>query len=148
MSEDYSDQDLTRLPKAEFGFPGPLRDKLVAAILAGVKTSTTGLVADYIVCGEELPVVGERAVVIDSQGRDVAILEVTAVDVRPLGQVDLQHVLDEGEGHRSIAEWRADHEDYWHSPEMREAMGDPGFTVNDATETVLERFRLLTVLPR
>jgi uncharacterized protein YhfF len=35
------------LPLAEFGFPGPLRDQLVAAILAGDKTTTTGLVADY-----------------------------------------------------------------------------------------------------
>lgn len=29
------------LPKAEFAFPGPLRDQLVAAILDGTKTSTT-----------------------------------------------------------------------------------------------------------
>jgi uncharacterized protein YhfF len=35
------------LPVAEFAFPGPLRDQLVAAILAGEKTTTTGLVADY-----------------------------------------------------------------------------------------------------
>jgi hypothetical protein len=35
------------LPVAEFAFPGPLRDQLVAAILAGAKAATTGLVADY-----------------------------------------------------------------------------------------------------
>ena len=35
------------LPVVEFAFPGPLRDQLVAAILAGEKTTTTGLVADY-----------------------------------------------------------------------------------------------------
>ena len=35
------------LPIAEFAFPGPLRDQLVAAILDGTKTTTTGLVADY-----------------------------------------------------------------------------------------------------
>ena len=35
------------LPVAEFGFPGPLRDLHVAAILDGTKTTTTGLVADY-----------------------------------------------------------------------------------------------------
>jgi hypothetical protein len=34
------------MDKAEFGFPGPLRDQLVGAILAGTKTSTTGLVVD------------------------------------------------------------------------------------------------------
>jgi hypothetical protein len=33
------------LPVAEFAFPGPLRDQLVAAILAGEKTTTSGLVS-------------------------------------------------------------------------------------------------------
>ena len=40
---------------AEFGFPGPLRDKLVAAILDGAKTSTTALVVEYEQDGEALP---------------------------------------------------------------------------------------------
>ena len=34
------------LPLAEFAFPGPLRDALVAAILDGTKTSTTSLAVD------------------------------------------------------------------------------------------------------
>ncbi|HEX5993959.1 MAG TPA: hypothetical protein VFY84_02325 [Jiangellales bacterium] len=33
----------TDLPTFEFAFPGPLRDKLVAAVLDGTKTATTGL---------------------------------------------------------------------------------------------------------
>src|SRR5580700_10241980 len=48
------------LPVAEFAFPGPLRDQLVAAILAGVKTTTTGLVADYEHENEPLPGPGLR----------------------------------------------------------------------------------------
>jgi len=36
-----------QLPAAEFGFLGELRDRLVAAILEGEKTSTTGLYAEY-----------------------------------------------------------------------------------------------------
>lgn len=39
--------DVAELPKAEFAFPGPLRDRLVAAVLDGSKTATTGLVAEY-----------------------------------------------------------------------------------------------------
>jgi hypothetical protein len=46
------------LPVAEFTFPGPLRDQLVAAILAGEKTTTTGLVAEYERENEPLPVPG------------------------------------------------------------------------------------------
>ncbi|MEV5978049.1 ASCH domain-containing protein [Streptomyces sp. NPDC052114] len=132
------------LPKAEFAFPGPLRDQLVAAILDGSKTSTTGLLADYENDGEPLPAVGERAVVVDSADRPVAVVETTAVRVVPLSDVDLAHAVDEGEGYTTVADWRAGHERFWHSAEMRAALGDPGFTVDDATRVVLERFRIVS----
>ncbi|PIM73994.1 RNA-binding protein [Streptomyces sp. JV178] len=134
------------LPTAEFAFPGPLRDRLVAAILDGAKTSTTGLVVDYEHEGEALPAVGDRSVVVDSDERPVAVIEVTGVRVVPLADVDLAHVVDEGEGHTSVAEWREGHERFWHSEEMRAALGDPGFTVDDTTPAVLERFRLIADL--
>lgn len=130
---------------AEFAFPGPLRDKLVAAILRGDKTSTTGLVAEYEKYGEDLPVVGERELVIDSAGEGVAVLETTELRVLPLSEVDLQHALDEGEGFASVAEWRADHEAYWQSEEMRAAMEDPEFTVDDTTLVVATRFTIVAV---
>ncbi|WP_411119707.1 ASCH domain-containing protein [Streptomyces sp. 058-1L] len=127
-------------------FPGPLRDRLVAAVLSGEKVTTSGLLAEYELEGEELPPVGERSALIDSEGREVAVLEMTEVRVLPLGEVDLQHALDEGEGYRSVAEWRAGHEAFWHGEEMREAMGDPSFTVDDGTMIVAERFRVVRVL--
>ncbi|MGP7998976.1 MAG: hypothetical protein ACLPKI_16910 [Streptosporangiaceae bacterium] len=79
------------LPPAEFAFPGPLRDQLVAAILAGEKTTTTALVADYEHEGEPLP----------------------------------------------------GHEEFWPSAEVRDALGDPGFTVHDGTLVVAQAFRLV-----
>lgn len=135
--------DHSALPLAEFGFPGALRDKLVAAILAGEKTSTTGLLVDYEVGGEPLPVVGARQTVVDSDMRPVAVIEVTEVRTLPLRDVDWPHVRDEGEGDESIASWRAGHEEFWHSPEMREALGDPDFEVDDETIVVAERFRVV-----
>jgi hypothetical protein len=51
------------LPVAEFAFPGPLRDQLVAAILSGGKTTTTGLLAGYERDGEPLPRPGSRQAV-------------------------------------------------------------------------------------
>jgi uncharacterized protein YhfF len=131
------------LPVAEFAFPGPLRDQLVAAILAGQKTTTSGLVADYENEGEPLPHPGLRQVVVDSAGHPVAVIETTAVRVIRLGDVDLAHALGEGEGYTSVAEWRAGHERFWHSAEMRESLGDPGFTVDDETLVVAEEFRLV-----
>ncbi|WP_354639439.1 ASCH domain-containing protein [Kitasatospora camelliae] len=131
------------LPKAEFAFPGPLRDQLVTAILDGVKTSTTGVLAEYEKYEEPLPVVGQRQVVVDSADRPVAVIELTEVRVAPLAEVDLQHAVDEGEGYTTVAEWRAGHERFWHGAEVREAMQDPEFTVDDTTQLVLERFRLV-----
>jgi len=131
------------LPVAEFAFPGPLRDQLVAAILAGEKTTTTGLVADYEHENDPLPAPGLRQVVVDSAGRGVAVIETTAVRVIPLADVDLDHALGEGEGFTSVAQWRAGHEQFWHSAEMRKALGDPAFTVGDDTLVVVEEFRLI-----
>ncbi|MEE1784986.1 ASCH domain-containing protein [Streptomyces sp. SP17BM10] len=140
------DPDVAGLRPFELAFPGPLRDALVAAVLSGAKTSTTGLVADYEHAGDPLPRPGEHTAVIDSTGRAVAVIETTDVRVVPLADVDLQHALDEGEGYTTVAHWRSTHERFWHGPEMRAALGDPGFTVDDSTPVVLERFRLLADL--
>jgi uncharacterized protein YhfF len=68
------------------------------------------------------------------------------VRVRRLGDVDVDHAPDEGEGNDSVAAWRAGHEDYWHGTDYRGWLGNPDFTVDDDTRVVLERFRLAAVL--
>ena len=80
---------------------------------------------------------------IDSAGRGVAVIETTAVRVIRLADVDLDHALGEGEGFTSAAQWRAGHEQFWHSAEMRQALGDPTFTVGDDTLVVAQEFRLI-----
>ncbi|MFJ2440600.1 MULTISPECIES: ASCH domain-containing protein [unclassified Streptomyces] len=135
--------DPTSLPTAEFAFPGPLRDRLVRAILDGTKTTTTGLLIGYQRTREPLPKTGERAVVVDSDDRPVAVIETTGARVVPLAEVDLDHAANEGEGYTSVAEWRTAHEEFWHSAEMRRTLGDPLFAVRDTTPVVLEAFRLV-----
>jgi uncharacterized protein YhfF len=133
-----------RLGVGEFAFPGPLRDQLVAAILDGTKTTTTGLVDDYERDGEPMPRPGDREVVIDSAGEPVALIEIVKVRVVRVGDVDLAHAVGEGEGYASVADWRAGHEAYWHSDAMREYVGDPAFTVDDDTPAVALEFRTVT----
>lgn len=133
------------LPIVEFAFPGPLRDQLVAAIVAGAKTTTTSLLAGYEAGNEPLPVPGQRGVVVDSTGQPVTVIETTAVRVIRLAEVDLAHALGEGEGYHSVAEWRGGHESFWRSAEVRGELGDPDFTVNDDTLVVAEAFRLAGV---
>ena len=134
--------DAGRLSVGEFAFPGPLRDRLVAAILDGAKTTTTGLLDDYERDGEPLPRPGDREVVIDSAGEPVALIEIVAVRVIRVADIDLRHALGEGEGYASVADWRAGHEAFWHSAEMREYVGDPAFTVHDDTLAVAIEFRV------
>jgi uncharacterized protein YhfF len=135
--------NLDDLPLVEFAFPGPLRDQLVAAILSGAKTSTSALVLGYERDNEPLPQVGQHSAVVDSAGRRVAVIETTEVRVVRLADVDLQHALDEGEGFTSVAEWRAEHEKFWHTAEVREELGDPAFTVGNDTQVLAQRFQLV-----
>ncbi|MFC4908647.1 DUF664 domain-containing protein [Actinomadura gamaensis] len=135
--------ELDGLPRLEFAFPGPLRDELVAAIMDGAKTSTTGLVAAYEAQDEPLPEPGRQGVLVDSAERSVAVLETVSVETVRLADVSWEHARDEGEGHRSLAEWRAAHEEFWHGEQMRALLGDPDFTVGDDTLVVAERFRVV-----
>ncbi|MEV0570620.1 ASCH domain-containing protein [Dactylosporangium sp. NPDC050588] len=137
---------MTELPTFQFAFPGPLRDALVAAVLNGTKTTTTGLLQDWEIDGEPLPAAGDRSAVVDSAERPVAVIELTGVEVRRLGDVDARHARDEGEGHDTVAAWRAGHEEFWHGADYRGWLGDPGFTVDDDTPAVLQRFRVVEKL--
>ena len=129
--------------RMEFAFPGPLRNALVSAVLCARKVSTTSLQCEYELEGSLLPLPGHRSVVVDSSDRPVAVIETISVKVVRLGDVDVSHAADEGEGYKSVAEWRAGHERFWHSDQMRRELGDPTFTVNDDTPVVLERFRVI-----
>jgi uncharacterized protein YhfF len=131
------------LPASEFAFPGPLRDALVAAILDGTKTSTTGLLEGYRREGEEIEQVGSRARVIDSDGRTVAVIETTEVWVKRMGDVDLQFAIDEGEGFETVEDWRAAHVRFFTSPEMVAWLGDPPVAIDDDTLVVCTRFRVV-----
>ncbi|UOZ07857.1 ASCH domain-containing protein [Amycolatopsis sp. WQ 127309] len=131
------------MKRAEFAFPGPLRDKLVGAILDGTKTTTSALFAGYEADGEAPPVAGERELVVDSAGKGVAIIEIREVRIVRLSEVDLAHAVGEGEGFTTVAEWRADHASFWHTAEVRAELGDPEFTVDDTTLVVATRFTIV-----
>ena len=107
------------LPKAEFMFPGPERDRLVKLILDGVKTATAALMIEYEEEVEPLPCVGAHSVLVDSDERPVAVLVTTAVDVIPLA-----------------------HESFWNSAEYRDEFANPNFPLNDNSLIVFEHFEV------
>ena len=134
---------MSSLPHAEFGFPGPLRDKLVAAILSGAKTTTTGLYEEYVREGKPLEAVGSRALVVDSNGHGVAVIETVAIELQRFGDVGLQFAIDEGEGFETVAAWREAHVRFFTSAEMVASLGDPPVRIDDDTIVVCETFRLV-----
>lgn len=125
----------------EFAVAGPVRDRLVAAVLGGVKTATASLLAQWEQDDEPLSVVGERQAVLDSLGQAVAMIELVAVDVVRLCEVDQRVAGDEGEGFASVAEWRAGHERFWTEHVLPGLAGTD--QLNDDTMVVVERFRLV-----
>lgn len=128
--------DMNLLPHAEFMTPGPDRDRLNRLILDGRKTATTVLLAEYEACGEPLPQPGDRSVLVDSQEWPIAVLVTTDVQIEALNNVSFQHVLDEGEGQSSVAQWREEHEAFWNS--ISSDLG--GIRIDDDTKVVLEHF--------
>ncbi|MCI1219402.1 MAG: ASCH domain-containing protein [Bifidobacterium sp.] len=135
--------DVDKLPRDEFAYPGPLRDKLIAAILDGSKTTSTGLLAEYLKDGDEISPVGELSVPVDSQGKPVCVLRQEEAYTCRLADVTLEHAINEGEGYRTVAAWRREHERFWSSPEFLAELDDPGFRLDDDTMVVCERFRLI-----
>ena len=130
------------LPPVEFAFPGPLRERILAAVESGAKTATSSLLLEYEVVGEPIPVVGDRGVAIDSEGTPRFIVETTQVTVVRLADVPVDHALAEGEGYHSVEDWRTGHARFWTSAEMRTDLGDD-FELNDDTLVVLERFKIV-----
>jgi uncharacterized protein YhfF len=139
------DEDLDALPRWGFAQPGRLRDELTALALAGTKTTTAGLLAEYVADGEEPAVAGAFSILVDSGEQPVALLQTVTCRVERLADVDDEHARDEGEGYANAAEFRAEHERFWNSyiDDLRTRMGDPTFTLSDDTPVVLERFRVV-----
>ncbi|MBO4139919.1 ASCH domain-containing protein [Micromonospora tulbaghiae] len=117
------------------GTPGELRTRLNTLVLAGVKTATAGLVQEYDDENEELEYVGERLVLVDDNDALVGVVEVTGVEVVRFADVPWDFARAEGEGDRSIEEWREGHGAYW---------ARQGTPVTDDTRIVCLRFRLVS----
>lgn len=125
----------------EFGFPGPLRDRLVNAVLRGTKTATSSLLADWLRDDEPLPSEGELQTVVDSEGVPVATIEIVACEVTRLGSVDDRVAQAEGESYATAAGWRAEHERFW-IDEVLPGWGEDPPVLDDDTPIVVQWFRV------
>jgi uncharacterized protein YhfF len=133
------------MPAWGFAFPGPLRDELTALALDGTKTATAGLAVDYVVDGGLPSRAGDHEVLLDSDGRPVAIVEITRVELSTIALVTDEFARAEGEGYADAHDWRVAHERFWsgYIDDLRAGLRDPAFELTDSTVVVCEWFRVI-----
>ena len=125
---------MAELESFALGDSPELMDELLELVLIGKKTATCWAASE----GNKGVAAGQRWIAKDGQGRPSAILETIELMRRRFGEVDTAFAHDEGEGDRSLADWRQAHTHYFtrrgeFSPDM---------------ELYCERFRLVEVLKR
>lgn len=124
----------------ELGTSGSeLQRELNALVLAGEKRATAGLLSEYADEGEELETVGEEQYLVDAEGRAIARIRYTRVDVVPFAEVTWEFAQAEGEGFTDIDDWRSAHRRYW----QRES----GIDVTDEEPVVCLWFEVLVTVP-
>lgn len=120
-----------------FGATPDHADGLLALVLAGIKTGTATSLRDLETTGEPVPEEGEASIILDGAGVPRAVIETTGIRIVPFDEVGSEHAYAEGEGDRTLSQWREIHEQYWrrHSEDPR------GFAPD--MPVVCERFRLV-----
>jgi uncharacterized protein YhfF len=106
--------DWAGLPRFAFGDGAHLAepvlaDALLALVLAGTKTATCWDARDDL----KGSAVGERWVVLDGERTPRAVLRTTALAQSRFDAVVTDFAFAEGEGDRSLADWRAQHQDFF-----------------------------------
>ncbi|WP_425956492.1 ASCH domain-containing protein [Xylanimonas sp. McL0601] len=125
-------------PAWSFGDSPQLADELLRLVLARVKTATAGAVWEYEAADEPLPRKGSLSIVLDGAGEPGALIRTTVVEVVRFEAVTEEHAFLEGEGDRSLEEWRESHETYW-----RRTLPPTGHEFRPDMDIVCERFELL-----
>ena len=97
----------------------------------GITIAMQDGIHDFDPATEPIPTVGDHSVILDGEGRPVCIIRTTSVEIRPFGEVDAAFAWDEGEGDRSLDDWRRGHA--WYFASVRTP-------IDDSTPLVLERF--------
>lgn len=120
-------------PAWAFGDSPELADELVELVERGAKTATATALADFESVGEPLPQQGDLSIIVDGSGHARVLIRTTEVRIVVFDDVDAEHAEAEGEGNRTLEEWRESHRTYF--ARTGEFAGD--------MPVVLERFEVL-----
>ncbi|MGM9597254.1 MAG: ASCH domain-containing protein [Eubacteriales bacterium] len=88
---------------------GSIANELAALVLAGTKTATSSSLIAFETDAEPLPKPGCYSVILYEDGSAAAVIRDTKVSLVPFNEVSAEHAFKEGEGTRTLAEWREIH---------------------------------------
>jgi uncharacterized protein YhfF/ribosomal protein S18 acetylase RimI-like enzyme len=121
-----------------FGDTPALAHDLVELVLHGPKRATAGLAEFNDQMPEVKPVSGGYSVLTEYDGMPRAVIRTTVLERRAFAEVDAAFAWDEGEGDRTLADWKEGHRSYF----TRE-LATLGRRFDETLEVDLERFELL-----
>jgi len=121
-----------------FGDTSEMADRLLALVLTGQKTATTGLYQEYVDASESLPVVSELSIILDGDGLPRALVREAEVIVTRFGDITPEQAAAEGEGDQTLESWRASHRAFFEGR---------GHVIDDDSPVVWERFEVLYPRP-
>ena len=113
-------------------------DHLAKLVAEGIKTATCSAYIFYELENEKLPEEGEYSVILDSQDEAVCIIKTTRVYIETYHNVSEQHAYKEGEGKRTLEEWRKIHEKFF-----TEELKSVNLEFNEDMKLVCEEFEVV-----
>lgn len=117
----------------QFGDTPVLADELLALVLNGTKRATCCLARDFST--QSRPKAGDRWIITDGAGRAACIIETKTTEMVRICDVTADFAFTEGEGDKSLAYWKREHDAYF----KRQAASE-GFTYDDKMIGICETF--------
>jgi uncharacterized protein YhfF len=112
--------------------------ELAELVVRGPKRATASLVGVNELHPHLAPVIGGYSIVTDFAGNPACVIRTTEVRQVPFADVDARFEFDEGEGDRTLEDWREAHRSYF----TREA-AENGIGFGESSAICCERFELL-----
>jgi uncharacterized protein YhfF len=136
-------EKIERYKVRTYGDSKAMADVIIPLILAGEKTGTFALAAEFDAEPERAPKPGEYYVVTHFEGPPALLYRITFVETVPFAGIDHDRVQVEGPNARRVDLWRNIHWDYWGGM-MRRMGREPSMQM----PVIFQRFELLYPRPR
>ena len=103
------ERENTHIERYSFGNTPKMEDELAQLVAKGEKKATTSLLALYDPYNERIPEKGDLNIILDSKGNEVCVTRNTRVYSVLFREVSEKHAFMEGEGDKSLDDWRIVH---------------------------------------